>query len=41
MLWLSILFSVFYALTGLCTAKYEEVREERSARTGRAEAQPA
>lgn len=39
MLWLSILFSVFYAVTGLCTAKLEEVREGRT--NGRIEAQPA
>lgn len=39
MLWLSILFSVFYAVTGLCTAKLEEVREGRT--NGRTEAQPA
>lgn len=36
MLWLSILFSVFYAVTGLCTAKLEEIREGRT--NGRAEA---
>lgn len=31
MLWLSILFSVFYALTGIGMAKLSEVREERRA----------